>query len=62
MRSNRALISNARAFPLAIVAVLGLAIAQAGAAVSIERLPESGLQPQAIAAPDGDDPSHLPCR
>jgi hypothetical protein len=53
MRSNRALISNARAFPLAIVAVLGLAIAQAGAAVSIERLPESGLQPQAIAAPDG---------
>lgn len=53
MRNNRALISDARAFPLAILAVLGLAIAQAGAVVSIERLPESGLQPQAIAAPDG---------
>lgn len=52
MRNNRAPKSNA-SFPLAIVALLGFAIAQAGAAVSIERLPESGLQPQAIAAPDG---------
>ena len=53
MRNNRAPRSKARAFPLAILAVLGFAIAPAGAAVSIERLPESGLQPQAIAAPDG---------
>lgn len=49
MRNNRAPTSKARA----ILAVLSLAIAQAGAAVSIERLPESGLQPQAMTAPDG---------
>jgi hypothetical protein len=44
---------NATKSPLVILGLLGLAIAQAGAAVSIERLPESGLQPQAITAPDG---------
>ena len=53
MRTNCAPASKARAFPLAILAALSLAIAQTGAAVSIERLPGSGLQPQAIAAPDG---------
>lgn len=53
MRTNRAPASKARAFPLAILAVLSLAIVQTGAAVSIERLPGSGLQPQATAAPDG---------
>ena len=53
MRNNRAPTPKARAFPLAIVAVLSLAIAQAGAAVIIEQLPGAGFQPQAIAAPDG---------
>jgi len=53
MRNNRALKSIASAFPLAILVLLGHAIPHAIAAVIIERLPESGLQPQAIAATDG---------
>ncbi|MBN9688645.1 MAG: exo-alpha-sialidase [Verrucomicrobia bacterium] len=38
---------------LALFVVLTVAVAQASAAVSFERLPESGLQPQAVATPDG---------
>ncbi|MBK7997441.1 MAG: hypothetical protein IPK15_01580 [Verrucomicrobia bacterium] len=53
MSIHRASASRASALLLALSAALTFVIAQAGAAVSIERLPESGLQPQAIAAPDG---------
>ena len=53
MNIHRASASHASALLLALSAALTLVIAQAGAAVSIERLPESGLQPQAVAAPDG---------
>ncbi len=53
MQNNRVSTSKARALLLAILAGLTLAIPQADAAVSIERLPEAVLQPQAIAGPDG---------
>lgn len=59
MRNNRAFTSNTRALLLPILALLGLAVAEAGAAVNIERLPEAGVQPHAIAVPDGS--VHLIC-
>lgn len=53
MQKRRVPSSNFRGFLLAVLGLLGFTLAQAGAAVSVERLPESGLQPQAITAPDG---------
>ncbi len=53
MRSNHTPAFKASALMFVIPALLTLAIPQTQAAVSIERLPDTGLQPQAIAAPDG---------
>ena len=36
-----------------LLTLFALSVARAGATVSVEKLPEPGLQPQAIAAPDG---------
>lgn len=53
MPNDRPTLSCASVQQLAFSVVFALAVAQAGATVSFERLPESGLQPQAVATPDG---------
>ena len=53
MPDNRPTLSRASVRQLVLSVVLTVAVAQAGAAVNFERLPELGLQPQAIATPDG---------
>ena len=53
MHFHRKWASKAPRFLLNLTALLVLGIAQIYAVVSVEKLPEPGLQPQAIAAPDG---------
>ena len=53
MSSRLKLTSSTAGRLLIVPAVLALTVAQAMAAVSVEQLPEPGLQPQAVVAPDG---------
>ncbi len=53
MQFHRKLASKTNRLLLNLSMVLGLGISQVWGAVIVEKLPEPGLQPQVIAAPDG---------